>query len=103
MPEEPPRSNCRDASLPDLDWTIMWVPLLEILEMVQRLLSIEEADVLRLGGSESAHCPAEVHEVRLDRRVHRVHADLAGQVVRLLRVARAARGYDIRPVVRSTT
>jgi hypothetical protein len=42
-----------------------------------------------------------MHEVWLDRRVHRVHPDLARQIVRLPRVARTARRHDVGPVVRA--
>jgi hypothetical protein len=81
----------------------MRVPLLQIFQMVERLFPVKELDVLRLGRGQSAYGPAEVHEMRLDRSVHRVHPDLARQIVRLFRVARAARGDDVGPVVRSAT
>ena len=42
------------------------------------------------------------YEVRLDRRVERVHPDLARQVVRLPCVAGAAGSDDVRPVVGAT-
>jgi hypothetical protein len=79
------------------------VTMLEILEMMQRLLSIEEADVARLRRSKTTHCPAQVNEMRLDRSVHRMHPDLTWEAVRLPRVAWAAGRYDVRPLVRSTT
>lgn len=75
--------------------------MLEILEIVQRLLTIEHANVLRLGRRELSHRPREVHEVRLDRRVHRMHSNLTRQTVRLASVAWTARCYDVRPFVRS--
>src|SRR5688572_9806757 len=75
------------------------MPVLQLLEMVERLFAVEELDVLRLGRGEPSDRPAQVHEVRLDGRMHRVHADLARQVVRLSRVARTARRYDVGPVV----
>ena len=73
--------------------------MLEILEMVQRLFPVKQPDVLRLRRGESAHRPRQVHEVGLDRRVHRVHPDFVRQQVRLARIARAAGGDDVRPVV----
>ena len=81
----------------------MRVPLLQIFQMVERLFPIKELDVFRLGRGQSAYGPAEVHEVGLDGSVHRVHPDLARKIVRLPRVARAARGHDVGPVVRSAT
>ena len=75
--------------------------MLQILEMVQRLLSVEHSDVASLSRSQPANRPAQMHEVRLHRRMHRMHADLVGQTVRLPRVARAARGHDVGPFVRS--
>src|SRR5437870_10177501 len=73
---------------------------LEVFEVVQRLLTVENPDVLRLGRRQTTDRPAQMHEVRLDRCMQRVHSDFARQVVRLPGVARAARGYDVRPVVR---
>src|SRR6266568_3810852 len=72
---------------------------LEIFQVVQRLLTIENPDVLRLGRRQTADRPAQMHEVRLDRWMQRVHHDLAWQVVRLAGVAGAAGSYDVRPVV----
>ena len=43
------------------------VPVLEILELVQRLFPVEELDVLGLRRGKPAHGPAQMHEVRLDR------------------------------------
>src|SRR5712671_3178833 len=80
---------------------VMRVPVLEVLEVMQRLLTIEDPDVLRLGRRQAPDGPAQVHEVRLDGSVQRVHPDLARQVVRLTRVAGAAGGDDVGPVVRA--
>jgi hypothetical protein len=79
----------------------MRVALLQIFEMVERLFPIKEPDVLGLGRGESSYRPTQVNEMRLDRRVHRVHPDLAGQIVRLPRIARTARRHDVGPVVRA--
>jgi len=43
-----------------------------------------------------------MNEMRLDRRVHRVHSDFIRETVRLSRVARAARRDDVGPLVRAT-
>ena len=75
------------------------VAVLEILEMMERFFAVEDPDVLRLRRRQSAHRPAQMNEVRLDRGVHRVHADLAREIVCLLRVAGTARGHDVGPVV----
>ena len=74
----------------------------ELLDLMQDLGTVEESDVPSLGRGQAANGPAQVHEVGLDRVRHRVHSDLARQAVRLPRVTRAARGYDVAPVVRST-
>ena len=78
------------------------IPVLEILEVMQRLLTVEDPDVLRLGWRQPPNGPAQMHEVRLDRRVHRMHPDLAWQVVRFPGVAGAAGGDDVGPVVRAS-
>src|SRR3984893_12127528 len=80
----------------------MRMPILEVLEMVERLFAVEDPNVLRLRRRQAPDGPTQVHEVRLDRRVHRMHADLVGQVVRFPGVARAAGGDDVGPVVRAT-
>ena len=69
--------------------------MLEILQIVESLFTVEHPDVLRLSRCELANGPREVHEVRLHRRMHRMHPDLTRQAVRFARVARAARGYDV--------
>lgn len=79
------------------------MPVLEILEVMERLLAIEELDVPRLSRRESSHRPAQVNEVRLDRRIHWVHPDLVRQTVRLASIARTACGHNVGPVVRSAT
>ena len=48
---------------------------------------------------EPAHRPREMHEVRLARGVQRVHAALLGQVIPLPRVAGAAGGHHVGPLV----
>ena len=78
------------------------VSMLEILEMMQRLFSVEQLDVLRLRRGQPSHCPTQVNEVRLHRCVHRVHADLAWKVVRLPRIAGTTCGHHVRPIVRTT-
>ena len=75
------------------------VPVLEVLEVVECLFPVEQPDVLGLGCCKSADGPAQMNEVRLDGRVHRVHPDLARKVVRLPGVAGAAGGHDVGPVV----
>src|SRR6476469_5909337 len=77
----------------------MWMPILEIFQVMECLFAVEDPDVLRLGRGQAADCPAEVHEVGLDRRVERVHADLARKVVRLAGVAGTAGRDDVGPVV----
>ena len=77
--------------------------VLEIFEVVECLLAIKQLDVPRLRGRESSHRPAQMNEVRLDRRIHRMHPDLVRQAVRLASITRAARSHDIGPIVRSTT
>lgn len=79
----------------------LWVSMLEVFEVVERLFAVEQLDVSRLRRRQSPHRPAQMHEVRLDWRVHRVHADLARKAIGLSRVARAARGDDVRPVIRT--
>ena len=76
--------------------------VLQLLEMVEHFGAVERLDVPRLRRRETAHRPAQVHEVRLDRVRERVHADLLGETVALARVARAARRDDVRPVIRAT-
>ena len=82
-----------------VDQTIMRMTVLEVFEVVQRLLTVEHLDVLRLSRRELPDCPRQVNEVRLHRIVHRVHSDLTRQAVRLSCIARAARGNDIGPLV----
>ncbi len=77
--------------------------MLQILEMVQRLLSIEQPDVSRLRRRQSSHRPAQVNEVRLDWRADRMHSDFIRKAIRFARIARAARRHNVRPLVRSTT
>jgi len=79
------------------------VPVLEIFQVMQRLLTIEDPDVLRLRRSKTAHRPAQVNEVRFDWSLQRVHPDLVRQVVRLASIARAASGDDVGPVVGAAT
>src|SRR5690349_12764709 len=73
----------------------------QLLDLMQRLFAVEEADVLRLDRREAADGPAQVDEVRLDRVRHRVHADLLRHPVPLARIARRAGGDDVRPLVRA--
>lgn len=75
--------------------------MLEIFEVVKSFFAVEELDVLRLSWRELPHCPGEMHEVRLEWSVHRVHSDFARQAVRLAGVAGAAGGDDVGPVVGS--
>ena len=75
--------------------------VLELFEVVQDFATVERLDVARLRRRESPNSPAQVHEVRLDRMRERVHPDLFRKPVALARVARAARGDDVRPVVRA--
>ena len=79
------------------------MPVFQILEMVQCLFAVEQPDVSRLCRRQATHRPAQVNKVRLDRSVDRMHSDFTRQTVRLARIARAARGHDVRPLVRSAT
>ena len=80
----------------------MWMPVLQILEVMQRLFAVEHPDVLRLRWRKLSHRPRQMHEVRFHRRLHRVNSNLARQTVRLPRVAWAAGSHDVRPLVGST-
>src|SRR5688500_1917286 len=80
-----------------LAWLVM--PLLERFDLVQHLIAVEGADVPRLDGREAADRPAEMHKVRFDRVCQRMHPDLFGQATALARIAGAAGGDDVRPVV----
>ena len=77
--------------------------MIKLLQVMQGLVTIKHFDVMTLRRSESADCPAQVNEVRLYGRVYRVHPDFAWQTIRLARVARTARGYDVRPVIASAS
>ena len=77
------------------------VAVLERFELMQHLITVERPDVARLNRRETAHCPREMHEMRLDRIRERVHPDLCGQSIPLARVARTARRGDVGPVVGS--
>ena len=79
------------------------VPVLEVFEIMQRLLTVEHLDVLGLRRRQLAHRPRKVNEVRLDWGMHRMHSNLARQAVRFASVAGAASGDDVRPFVRSAT
>jgi len=78
------------------------MPVLQILEVVQRLFAVEHPDVLRLSWGKLSDSPRQMHEVRFHRRMHRVHSNLARQTVRLPRVAWTAGSNDVRPLVGST-
>src|ERR1700719_3233842 len=80
---------------------VMRMAILKIFQVVQRLFAVEDPNVLRLGRRQTPDGPTQVHEVRLDRCVQRMHSDLARQVVRLPGVAGTAGGDDVRPVVRA--
>ena len=41
--------------------------MIEFFKMMQRLITVKQLDVVTLRRSKSAHRPAEMHEVRLDR------------------------------------
>ena len=71
----------------------------QFLQLVQRVGTVEQLDVACLRRRESAHGPAQMDEVRLDRRHERMHADLLGEPIGLARVAGRARGHDVGPVV----
>src|SRR5438034_11187013 len=70
--------------------------------MLMYLAAVESAVVVRLRGREPSKGPAQVQEMRFPRVGERVHPDLFRQAVALLRVARAAGGDNVRPLVRST-
>jgi len=74
--------------------------MFELLQMVKHLAAVERLDVPRLRRRETPNRPAEMHEVRLHRMRERVHPDLLWKPVSFARVARTARGDDVRPVVR---
>ena len=76
--------------------------LLERLQLMQHLIAVERADVARLNRREAPNGPTEMHEVRLDRMREGMHSDFFGETVPFARVARAARGDNVRPIVRST-
>ena len=80
---------------------VIRVAIFQIFQMVQSLLAIEDPNVLSLRRGQTPDRPTQMNKVRLDRGVHRVHPDLVRQVVRLPRVAGAAGGDDVRPVVRA--
>jgi hypothetical protein len=65
----------------------------------QRFLTVEQADVFRLGGGKAADRPGEVHEVRLVWGHHRVHPAFLRKVIALPGVAGAAGGHHVGPVV----
>src|SRR5678815_2755168 len=77
------------------------MPMLEIFEMVERLFAVKKLDVARLRRSEPSHRPAEMNEVWLNRRMHRVHPNFTRQAVGLARIAGTARGDHVRPLVRA--
>ena len=81
---------------------ILGVTVLEVFQLMQCLFAVEDSDVLGLCRGQTTDGPAQMHEVWLDRRVHRVHADFIRQVVRFASVARAAGSDDVGPVVRAT-
>ena len=85
------------------DPAVCRMPMLELFEMVQRILTIEQLDVARLRRSQTTNSPAQVYEVRLERRSHRMHSDLVRKRIRLASVARAACSHDVSPIVRSAT
>jgi len=78
------------------------VTLLQRFQLMQHLVAVERPDVARLNGREATHRPTEMDEVRLDRVRERVHPDLLRQPVALTRIARAARGDHVGPVIRAT-
>src|SRR4051812_37053947 len=67
--------------------------------MVEHFAAVERLDVASLRRRETAHRPAEMHEVRLDRMRERMHPDLFWEAIALAGVAGAARGHDVRPLV----
>src|SRR5580692_10764261 len=73
--------------------------MFERFDLMQYLGAVEHLDVLRLRRREAADGPREVNEVRFHRLVQQVHAAFVGKMVRLFRVARTARGDDVRPRV----
>src|SRR5581483_8005650 len=81
---------------------LMRVAMLELFQVVQRLGTIEELDVLGLRRRKPTHGPAQMDEVRLDRQGNRMHPDLLRQAVGLPSIARPARRDDVRPIVRPT-
>jgi len=81
----------------------MMSAMLELLEMMEHFAAVERLDVSRLRRRETPNRPAEMHEVRLDRMRQRMHTDLFRKAIAFARVARAARGHDVRPLVRTAT
>src|SRR5581483_2944007 len=81
---------------------LMRVAMLELFQVVQRLGTIEELDVLRLRRRKPTYGPAQMDEVRLDRQGNRMHPDLLRQAVGLPSIARPTRRNDVRPIVRPT-
>ena len=80
---------------------VVRMAVFEIFQVVQRLFSVEKTDVTSLSRRQTPYRPAEVDEMRLYRCVHRMHPDLIRQTVRLARIAGAARGDDVGPLVGS--
>jgi hypothetical protein len=71
-------------------------------ECAQRLVAVEQFDVLGLGNRKPAYSPGEMDEVGFARRGQRVHATLFGQVIALPRIARAASSDHVTPLVVAT-
>ena len=77
--------------------------VLEELDLVQHLVTVEGLDVPRLRRREAADSPAEMHEMRLNGMRERMHPDLFRQAIALSRITWAAGGDDVVPVVGTTT
>src|SRR5690348_4592935 len=74
-------------------------PMLQNLELVENLVAVKRSNVARLCRRQPPYRPAEMHEVRLDRMGERMHPDLLRQAIAFPRVARAASGDHVVPVV----
>ena len=73
--------------------------MLELLEVVQHVASVEGADVVRLCRRQTSHRPTEMHEMRLDGMRQRMHSDLLGETIAFARIARTACRDHVRPIV----
>jgi hypothetical protein len=82
-------------------WLLNYALFLKRLQVPQCRFPVELANVVCLNGRKSTYRPAEMHEMRFDWCVQRMHADFVREAVRLARVAATARRDDVGPRVQS--